>query len=188
MDNPPFHILGIAGSLRRRSSNRGLLRAAIEVAPAGVEIEPFDLAAIPPYNADVQAAGDPPPVRELKERIRAAQALLIATPEYNTSIPGVLKNAIDWVSQPFRETALRYKPVALMGASASRFGTVRAQNDLRQVLGALGCYVLPFPFVLVSESRGRFDEEGNLTDEGVRQQVRVLVEALVDWSRRVRAD
>ena len=183
-----FSILGIAGSLRRRSSNRGLLRAARGVTPVGVEIQTFDLASVPPYNADVEAEGDPAPVRELKERIVAAHALLIATPEYNTSIPGVLKNAIDWASQPFATTVLRFKPVALMGASAGRFGTVRAQNELRQVLTALGCFVLPFPQLLVPQARERFDEEGNLTDDGVREQVRMLIEALVGWARRVKPD
>ena len=188
MSEVPFSILGMPGSLRRGSSNRGLLRAAREVAPEGAEIETFDLASIPPYNADVEAEGDPAPVGELKERIVAAHALLIATPEYNTSIPGVLKNAIDWASQPFATTVLRFKPVALMGASAGRFGTVRAQNELRQVLTALGCYVLPFPQVTISNAHERFDEEGNLTDEAVREQVRMLIDALVSWARRVKPD
>src|SRR5438105_1890059 len=112
-----FEVLGIAGSLRRASYNRGLIRAAREVAPQGMEISAFDLLPVPLYNGDVEAEGDPEPVRDLKERIRAADALLIAAPEYNYSIPGVLKNAIDWASRPPSDSALRHKPIALMGAS-----------------------------------------------------------------------
>src|SRR5687767_4059968 len=108
MTNEQFRILGIPGSLRRASYNRGLLRAARQDAPEGVEISEFDLLLIPPYNGDVEAEGDPPPVRELKERIRRADALLIAAPEYNYSIPGVLKNAIDWASRPPQDSPLRH--------------------------------------------------------------------------------
>ena len=127
MTNGRFQILGIAGSLRLASYNRGLIRAAQQVAPDGVEIAAFDLLPIPLYNADVEAEGAPAPVRDLKERIRAADALLIATPEYNYSIPGVQKNAIDWASRPPQDSPLRHKPIGLMGASPGGFGTVRSQ-------------------------------------------------------------
>lgn len=182
-----FHILGFAGSLRKGSFNRGLLRAAQEVAPAGVQIESYDLAPIPLYNGDVEAQGDPDVVRDFKAHIRGADALLIATPEYNYSIPGVLKNAIDWASRPPASTVLLHKPIALMGATGGNFGTVRAQLALRQSLVFVKAYVLVAPEVLVFRARDRFDAEGNLTDEETRQFVRSLVEALVDWGRRLQA-
>src|SRR4051794_12733755 len=118
MAGEKLHLLAFAGSLRRRSFNRGLIRAAVEVVPAGIEIETFDLAPIPLYNGDVEEQGLPQPVADFKDKIRAADALLIATPEYNYSIPGVLKNAIDWASRPPTPSPLQRKPVALMGASA----------------------------------------------------------------------
>jgi chromate reductase len=182
-----FRILGFAGSLRRYSYNRGLLRAAQEVAPAGVEIAIYDIAAIPLYNGDVEAQGDPDPVGDFKARIRAADALLIATPEYNYSVPGVLKNAIDWVSRPPANSVLVHKPIALMGATGGNFGTVRAQLALRQSLVFTRSYVLVAPEVLVFRAADRFDAQGNLTDEETRRFVRSLVEALVDWARRLQA-
>ncbi|MGB2694472.1 MAG: NAD(P)H-dependent oxidoreductase [Dehalococcoidia bacterium] len=188
MQDDRFHILGIAGSLRRASYNRGLLRAAQEVTPEGVEIEIFDLNEIPPYNADLDTETPPEAVRALRERIASANALLFATPEYNTTMPGVLKNAVDWASRPFRSASLRFKPIGLMGASGGRFATVRSQADLRQVLTILACYVMPFPYVAAANASELFDENGNLTDDGVRQQVRGVVEALVSWSRRVQPD
>lgn len=183
----PFRILGIAGSLRRASYNKGLLRAAQEVAPPGVEVEIFDLAPIPLYNADVEAAGDPEPVRLFKERIRAADALLIATPEYNYAIPGVLKNALDWAGRPPADSPLRQKPVALIGASTGMFGTVRAQLALRQVFVYTESYVLPRPELLVANARDRFDADGNLRDPEVRERLRAVVTALVAWAHRLRA-
>ena len=188
MSDRPSRILGIAGSLRRASYNRGLLRAAQEVAPEGVEIEIFDISPIPPYNGDVEVEGDPPPVRELKARIRAADALLIATPEYNFSIPGVLKNAIDWASRPPQESPLRQKPIALMGASPGGFGTVRSQLALRQVFVFTKSYVLLEPDVHVSAARDKFDADGSLIDDRTRENVRALVVALVEWARHLRAD
>src|SRR5882672_4988864 len=125
-------VLGIAGSLRAASFNRSLLRAAQELAPAGMTITAFDLAPIPLYNADVEATGDPEPVAALKSAIRQADALLIATPEYNFGVPGVLKNAIDWASRPPRGSAMQGKPVAIMGATPGGWGTARSQMQLRQ--------------------------------------------------------
>ncbi len=187
MGDGPFSILGIAGSLRQLSFNSGLLRAAQELTPDGVKIEVFDLAPIPPYNQDVEAQGDPESVRQLKRAIAGADALLIATPEHNYSIPGVLKNAIDWASRPPERAVLAHKPVAIMGASTGRFGTARAQLVLRQVLFATHCYVLTEPEVYVGRAPNGFDASSNLIDEPTRQRVRALVEALVDWTRRLRA-
>ncbi len=134
-----MRVLGIAGSLRRDSHNSALLRAAAERLPAGVELVSYErLAEIPPYDEDVEAAGTPEPVADLRAAIRAADAVLIATPEYNHSIPGQLKNALDWVSRPAGESALNGKPAAAIGASTGMFGAVWAQAELRKVLGALG--------------------------------------------------
>lgn len=185
MPSATLRILGIPGSLRRLSFNRGLLAAAQDVAPPGVALEVFDLLPIPLYNADVEAEGDPPSVHTLKERIRASDALLIATPEYNFSIPGVLKNAIDWASRP-PERALHRKPVALMGASAGKFGTVRAQAALRQVFQSVEAYVLPKPEVYVAAAPEKFDRDGRLADGEVRKQIDALLAGLVAWAQTLR--
>ncbi len=179
-------VLGIPGSLRRHSYNRGLLQAARQVAPDGVEIEIADLLPIPLYNADVEAEGEPPSVRAFKAQIEAADALLIATPEYNHLLSGVLKNAIDWASRAPVKSVLRDKPAAIMGASGGVTGTARAQLALRQVLTSTGCYVLPGPQVLVASARDRFDSEGRLTDERIREQIRTLLDALRGWVERLR--
>jgi chromate reductase len=157
----------------------------MEAAPSGVLVRPFDLMDVPMFNADVEAQGDPPEVRALKEAIRAADALLIATPEYNHCIPGVLKNAIDWASRPARASALTGKPVAIMGASPGRGGTARAQAQLRDGLTYTNGYVLPLPEVLVPLAEERFDEEGSLTDADTRIEIRDLLVALVSWTRRL---
>src|SRR5215470_13926892 len=145
MAGEKLHVLGFAGSLRKTSFNRGLLRAAVDAAPAGMEIETFDLTPIPSYNADVEEKGLPAPVAEFKEKIRAADALLIATPEYNYSVPGLLKNAIDWASRPSNQSPLQKKPAALMGASGGQMGTARAQLALRQSFVFTETLVLPKP-------------------------------------------
>jgi chromate reductase len=181
----PLTFLGIAGSLRAASYNRGLIRAAIEVAPAETTIVAYDLRDIPMFNADVEAAGDPPAVADFKRAIAAADALLIATPDYNHCVPGVLKNAIDWASRPARASVLTDKPVAIMGASTGRGGTARAQAHLRDGLAYTNGLVLPLPEVLVDFARERFDETGSLTDEGSMGEVRDLVVALGSWTRRV---
>ncbi len=181
----PVRILGVAGSLRQYSFNRGLLRAALELVPEGAQIEVYEIGAIPLYNGDVEAQGDPQAVQDWKAHIRGAAALLIATPEYNYSIPGVLKNAIDWASRPAPNSVLLHKPIALMGATSGIGATIRAQLALRQVFVFTRSYVLPPPEVLVNNARTRFDERGNLTDEETRRFVRALLEALVDWTRRL---
>jgi chromate reductase, NAD(P)H dehydrogenase (quinone) len=179
-----IHVLGISGSLRKGSFNTALLHAAIELAPEGMEIEIFDLAPIPLYNADIQAQGDPAAVHLFKQKIASASALLIATPEYNYSIPGVLKNAIDWASRPAKESPLNGKPLAMMGAGG-RMGTVRAQLHLRQV--ALFTNMLPLnrPEVLVQFADQKFDFNGRLLDEVTRQSITDLLVALLAWTRRL---
>jgi chromate reductase len=181
----PLSILGIAGSLRRASFNRGLIRAAAEVAPSGISVEVFDLHDVPLFNADVEAQGDPPAVVALKSAIQRADALLIASPEYNHCIPGVLKNAIDWASRPARASSLTGKPVAIMGASPGRGGTARAQAQLRDGLTYTNGYVLPLPEVLVPLAESKFDTDGNLVDAETRAEVRDLVVALAAWTRRL---
>jgi chromate reductase, NAD(P)H dehydrogenase (quinone) len=182
---PHLTVLGIAGSLRRASFNRALLRAAAGLAPAGMAIEIFDLAGIPLYNPDDETAL-PARVGEFRRRVRAADAILIATPEYNYSVPGVLKNAIDWASQPYGENAWDAKPVALMGASLSGMGTARAQYHLRQSLTALNCHTLNRPEVLIGGAPGKFDAAGNLTDANTTDAIAALLGALAEWTRRLR--
>ena len=188
-DDRPFRILGIPGSLRKGSFNRGLIRAAQELAPDGVEIELYDLSEIPLYNGDVEAQGVPAPVQHFADKIRAADALLIATPEYNYSIPGVLKNAIDWASRPTVKNPLKHKPVALMGASGGTFGTARSQLAMRQVLGsAIEAHTMIKPELLITQAGQKFDSDGNLTDEDIRERLAALIEALVAWSKRLETE
>jgi chromate reductase len=187
MSASSIHILGIAGSLRRASVNRGLLRTASEKLPAEVALEIYDLSDIPLYNGDVEAAGTPKSVLDFKQHIGAADALLIATPEYNYSIPGVLKNAIDWASRPPASSPLSGKPVAIMGAGGG-YGTVRAQTHLRNVLAAVNVQVLTRPEVLIQNARDKFDADGNLLDGESRQRVWDLLEALAVWTRRLRVE
>ena len=172
-------LLGIAGSLRQGSHNRALLRAAEELLPAGVELQQFDLRDLPPYDGDVEAAGDPEAVTVLKDAIGAADGLLIATPEYNRGVPGVLKNAIDWASRPPLASPLAGKPVAIMGASTGLGGTARAQEQLRAALEFPGADVLDEPRVLVPEAYLRFDDVGELVDDGVRADIADLLETLL---------
>jgi len=178
-------VLGFAGSLRAGSFNRSLLRAAVELQPPGMEITSFDLAAIPLYNGDVEAKGDPEPVAAFKAAIAQADALLIATPEYNFGIPGVLKNAIDWASRPPRGSVLQGKPAAIMGATPGMGGTGRSQMQLRQVFVFTQTYALLSPEVLVARAQEKFDASGRLTDENTRQFVGQLLQALADWTRRL---
>lgn len=175
---PVTRILAISGSLRERSYNRALLRAAEELAPAGVEIEEFDLSPIPFYDGDVEAAGDPEPVADLKGAVAEADALLIATPEYNRGTSGVLKNAIDWLSRPALASVLRWKPVAVMGASTGRGGTRRAQQQVRDALLYPGAIVIDEPEVALPVAWEHFGEDGRLVDERTRESISTLLEAL----------
>jgi len=188
MDKKLFRILAIAGSLRQGSYNQGLLRAAQEVAPDWVEVQFFDIGRLPFFNEDVEAAGDPEPVRSFKDAIRASNALLIATPEYNGSVPGILANAIDWVSRPTGRSVLRNKPVAVMGAVLGKSGSANAQAILRGVLGRIGAIMVPDPQVLVPHASKLFDEQVNLRDEDTREEIRQLVEAMALWCRRVQPE
>jgi chromate reductase len=171
-------VLGISGSLRAGSYNRALLRAARDLAPAGMEIVDFDLRELPFYDGDVEAAGDPEPVTAFKEAIRSADAVLIATPEYNRGIPGVLKNAIDWASRPPLGSPLAGKPVAIMGASTGLGGTARAQEQLRAALEFSRANVLAQPELLVPEAYLSFGADGRLTDDRVRSGIAELLAEL----------
>lgn len=181
-----MHILGISGSLRSASLNSAALRACADVLPPGVTLSTFDLSPIPLYNEDVRAQGLPDAVQQLREQIRAADALLIATPEYNYSIPGVLKNAIDWASRP-PEQPFSGKPVALMGATPGGLGTSRAQYHLRQVFVYLNAHLLNQPEVFISAAPSKFDAQGKLTDTATAEHLGKLLTALADWARRLRA-
>jgi chromate reductase len=173
-------VLAISGSLRRGSYNSALLRAAKELAPSGMHIEIYEgLREIPPYDNDVHQGGDPSLIRALKASISAADGLLIATPEYNYGIPGVLKNAIDWVSRP--ENPMDGKPTAIMGASPGNFGTVRAQMSLRQTFLFTNNAVMSRPELLVFGASKRFSESGELTDEDTKKFLREFLQAFDQW-------
>jgi len=182
---PPLRVLGLAGSLRARSYNRALLAAAQEEAPPGLTLEVHDLAEVPLYNGDLDTdALRPEPVERLKEAIARADALLIATPEYNHGVPGVLHNALDWASRPARRSPLAGKPVGVVGAATGAIGTARAQEQLKLLL--LSTLALPVPAsgVLVGHAAEKFTE-GHLTDERTRAVLRQYLHALEAWSRRL---
>ena len=173
-----MRVLALSGSLRRDSYNTALLRAAAEVAPQGVEVERYEgLASLPPYDADSDVGAGPSAVQDLRERIAAADALLIATPEYNGSIPGLLKNAVDWASRPLPGSALGGKTVAVIGASTGQYGGMWAQTELRKSLGVAGARVLANG-VAVPKAQERFDHEGTLLDVALRDQLAALLAAL----------
>ena len=179
-----FYILGFAGSLRKGSYNRSLLQAARELLPANVELELFDLGGIPPYNQDLELQPSSK-VTEFKAKIRACDAILIATPEYNYSIPGVLKNAIDWASRPYGDNSFEDKAVAFMGASPGMIGTARAQYHLRQSCVFLNMHPLNQPEVMVSYAADRI-KDGKVTDPVTRDLIKELLEGLVEWATRLR--
>ena len=182
--NNPMVILGIAGSLRQQSFNRSLLRSAQELAPDGATIETFELDGIPSFNQD-EESNPPAKVVELKQRIRSADAILFVTPEYNYSVPGVLKNAIDWASRPYGDSAWNGKPAAVMGASVGTIGTARAQYHLRQMFVFLNMYAVNQPEVMVANAHKHFDQDGKLTDETAKKLIRQLLEELVSWTKRL---
>ena len=176
-------VLGISGSLRRDSHNTSLLRAAAELLPDGVELEVWDgLKAVPPYDEDDDVVPAPAAVADLRDAIAGADAILIATPEYNHSVPGQLKNALDWASRPLVTNPLRNKPVAVVGASMGAFGAVWAQAELRKVLAATGARVVDGE-VAVGHAHEKFDAEGRLTDGGQREALAEVVDALVTVTR-----
>jgi chromate reductase len=178
----PIRILGIAGSLRRKSYNRSALRAAQQLVPPDATLEVFELDGIPVFSEDEERQ-PPAKVVELKKRIREADAVLFVTPEYNYSIPGGLKNAIDWASRPYGDNAWTGKPAAIMGASIGALGTARAQYHLRQVFVFLNMHALNQPEVMIANASQNFDGEGNLTNETTKTLIRQLLSNLVSWTR-----
>ena len=179
-----MNVLGISGSLRKASYNTMALRAAQKLAPAGMNIEVADISAIPLYNDDVRAAGEPAAVTALKAKVRAADAVLIVTPEYNFSIPGVLKNTLDWLSRP-PEPPFDGKAVAIMGASPGPVGTARVQYDLRKVMVFLNAFVVNKPEVFISNCASKFNAEGELTDEAGAKFIGELLVSLQKLKARV---
>ncbi|MEJ7812415.1 MAG: NAD(P)H-dependent oxidoreductase [Gemmatimonadaceae bacterium] len=185
-DERPIQVLGIAGSLRRGSYNRKLLEAARTLAPQGMRIELFDIAEIPPYNADLDTdAARPAAVARLKRAITAADAILIATPEYNHSVPGVLQNAIDWASRPNGKSPFVGKPAAIMGASTGALGSARGQQQLKLVLLSTLASVMAHPGVAVGMAAEKFDASGALTHEPTRQFVASFLRSLAEWTHRL---
>jgi chromate reductase, NAD(P)H dehydrogenase (quinone) len=178
----PLKILGIAGSLRVQSYNRAALRAAQALVPPGVTLDVFELDGIPPFNQDDERK-PPQKVVDFKARIRAADAILLATPEYNYSIPGVLKNAIDWASRPYGDSAWNGKPVAVMSASMGVFGGIRAQYHLRQCFVFLNMDAVLQPEVTIGNAQQKFDAQGELTDDTSRQLISQLLQKLADKAR-----
>jgi len=182
----PIRILGVAGSLRRLSYNRGLLSAAQEMAPEGVTIDVFDLAPVPLYNGDVEAGGDPEGVAAFKAAIRNADGVLFACPEYNHGVPGVMKNAVDWASRPPAGAALGGKPVGIIGASPGQTGSARGQSQLRQAFEFTNSYCMPQPELLVFRAHEKFAPEGRLTDEATRKYLARYLAAFAAWVGRFR--
>ncbi len=185
-DGQTTRILGISGSLRRGSFNSAALRAAKELVPVGMSIDTFDISPIPLYNEDVKAQGFPAPVEDLRRRVKDADGVLLVTPEYNYSIPGVLKNTIDWVSRP-PEQPFNGKPIAIMGASGGLLGTARAQYHLRQSFVFMNGYVLNQPEVMIAQAQNKFDAEGKLVDQPTRDFITALLKSFQTWVLRMRA-
>lgn len=181
----PTKILVILGSLRKASYNGYLIEAARECFGDRAELRRFDLGGIPPFNQDHERE-PPETVRALKQSVRDCDALLVATPEYNYSVPGVLKNAIDWATRPYGDNPFKDKPGAIMGATTGGMGTSRAQSHLRQILAALNVHLLCQPEVTVAGAEERFDAQGRLTCDKTRAQVQKLADALLVWTQRLR--
>jgi chromate reductase, NAD(P)H dehydrogenase (quinone) len=177
-------VLGICGSLRKGSYNMAALRTAIALKPASMTVEVADISQIPLYNEDVRQQGFPLPVQKLREQIAAADALLFACPEYNYSMSGVLKNAIDWASRP-PDQPFAGKPCAILGAAAGMAGSARAQGDLRRSMVFLDMHPLSKPEVLIGQAQTKFDENGNLTDEAAKGFIRDMMAALDRWTRQI---
>ena len=179
-----FSIFGFAGSLRKGSYNKAILRAALEVLPENAVLEIFDLEGIPPFSQDLES-NPPERVRAFKVKIRAADAILIACPEYNYSMSGVLKNAIDWASRPYGDNAFQGKPAAIMGASMGMMGTARAQYHLRQSMVFLDMHPVNQPEVMVPYADKKVDENGRLTDGTTREKIQELIGSLMRWAERL---
>jgi chromate reductase, NAD(P)H dehydrogenase (quinone) len=183
----PLRVVGVAGSLRRGSFNRALLRAARDLCPPELRIEIHDLDGIPLFDEDTELAGVPYAVAQLREAVASADGFLVVTPEYNHGVPGVMKNAFDWLSRPPGESVLDGKPAAVMGATTGMTGTARAQSQLRQSFVFTNTPVMPQPEVLVARAQAKFDAEGRLTDDGTRLFVKTFLWQLAGWVARLRA-
>ena len=181
----PFRIIGIAGSLRKGSTNMGLLKAIEALADEKISFSIFPIGDIPVFNQD-QELSLPPAVKALKEAVKAADAIVFSTPEYNYSIPGVLKNTIDWLSRPSGQNSLREKPVAIIGTSSGMLGSSRAQYHLRQVLFGLDARTLSRPEIIVGGSGEKFTADGVLTDPKTKEKLQEMLDALVSWTKRLR--
>lgn len=180
-----LRVLGVAGSLRKESYNRAVLRTAVELAPEEMDIETFDIAGIPPFNQD-EEQNQPEHLREFKAKIKRADGLIFVTPEYNYSIPGVLKNAIDAASRPYGDNPFYDKPVAIIGASPGRIGTARAQYHLRQTCVFLNMHPMNQPEVMITFADEKIDDNGKLVDQQTREIIRKQMEAYVIWIRRLK--
>ncbi len=178
-------VLGFAGSLRTGSYNKALLRAAENFIPKDVNLEIFDIDGIPAFNQDIEN-DMPNKVKDFKSKIREADAILIATPEYNYSVPGVLKNAIDWASRPYGDNPFDGKPVAIMSASIGMLGGARAQYHLRQMFVFLNMFPINGPEVIVTFAQDKFDAQGKLIDENTQKFLRQLIQNLINWTRRLK--
>ena len=183
-----LRVVGISGSLRQGSYNRSLLRASIELAPAALSLETFDLAGVPLYDGDVEALGDPGPVTALKNAIAGADGVLFATPEYNHGVPGVLKNAVDCASRPPQKAVLNGKAVGIIGASPGLTGTARGQSQLRQAFEFTNSYAMPQPELLVFHAHEKFDAQGRLTDDHARQSLEKYLMAFLAWMRKCKME
>jgi chromate reductase, NAD(P)H dehydrogenase (quinone) len=181
LEKNKLKVLGFAGSLRLGSYNKALLRAAVDLVPEDVNIEIFDLEGIPPFNQDTEE-NMPEKVKEFKTRIREADAILISSPEYNYSVPGVLKNAIDWASRPYGDNPFDGKPVAIMSASVGMLGGARAQYHLRQIFVFLNMYPINRPEVIVPFAQDKFDANGKLLDDNTKKFLGQLLHNLANWT------
>lgn len=186
MSSTKLHFLGISGSLRKASLNSAALRALTPLLPAHITLEIADLAPIPIYNDDVRAAGYPAAVDALRAQLAKADAVIIATPEYNFSVPGVLKNALDWASRPPSQP-FDGKPIAILGASPGPVGTARAQYDLRKMMVFMNAYPINKPEVMIGLAPQKFSPEGELTDEPTRDFLRQMLAALEAWTLKLKA-
>lgn len=179
-------FLGLVGSLRKGSYNKALMQASFGLLPDNVTLEIFDLAKFPLFNQDLTQ--DPPAIiREFKAKIRVSDAILIASPEYNYSIPGVLKNAIDWASRPPNDNAWDGKPAAIISASTGKLGGARMQYHLRQIFVFINMYPINRPEFMLANAKNYFDEAGNLKDDDARKRLQELLQALADWTRKLKS-
>jgi len=186
MPDRPLSAAAFSGSLRKGSFNSMLLRAAVELAPADLRIEILDVSAIPLYDMDVELAGFPAPVQRMRDAIRSADGVLVATPEHNYTLAGVTKTVIEWASRPPSDSSLDGKPVAVMGATTGGFGTVRAQAHFRDMAPETGYFVMQDPEMRVARAREKFDASGRLSDPATRDDLREFLVAFAAWIRRMR--